>query len=157
MKKTLIALVLVSVLICSFACGEAATAAPTSGTTAGITEAPPNFAESDCLVFSCVKETEKDHYKWYYKTVTNAEDIAAIAEAVETALENVAVKPPLAEGDFAKSRAQFFRISILNGDTVTVYNDGLTAGTEYLSDTTELISVLTEIYERIDFEEKPCT
>ena len=157
MKKTLLALVLVFVLICSFACGEAATAAPTSGTTAGITEAPPNLAESECLVFSCVKETEKDHYKWYYKNVTNAEDIAAIAQAVENGLENATVKPPLAEGELGKSRTQFFRISILNGDTVTVYNDGLTAGTEYLSDTTELISVLTEIYERIDFEEKPCT
>ena len=155
MKKTLLALVLVFVLICSFACGEAATAAPTSGTTAGITEAPPNLAESECLVFSCVKETEKDHYKWYYKTVTNAEDVAAIAEAVETALENATVKPPLAEGELGKSRTQFFRISILNGDTVTVYNDGLTAGTEYLSDTTELISVLTEIYEGIDSEEQP--
>ena len=157
MKKTLLALVLVFVLICSFACGEAATAAPTSGTTAGITEAPPNLAESECLVFSCVKETEKDHYKWYYKTVTNAEDIAAIAEAVETALENVAVKPPLAEGELGKSRTQFFQIRILNGGIVTVYGDGITAVTEYLSDTTELISVLTEIYERIDFEEKPCT
>jgi hypothetical protein len=154
MKKTLLALVLVFILIFSFACAPA-NIAGTSGTTADTTVASPNIAEGDCLVFSAVKETEKDHYKWYYKTVTNAEDIAAIAEAVETALENATVKPPLAEGDFAKSRTQFFRISILNGDTVTVYNDGLTAGTEYLSDTTELISVLTEIYERIDSEEQP--
>ena len=156
MKKTLLALVLVFILIFSFACAPA-NIAGTSGTTADTTVAPPNLAESECLVFSCVKETEKDHYKWYYKTVTNAEDIAAIAQAVETALENATVKPPLAEGELGKSRTQFFQIHILNGDTVTVYNDGLTAGTEYLSDTTELISVLTEIYERIDFEEKPCT
>ena len=155
MKKTLLALVLVFVLICSFACGEAATAAPTSGITAGITEAPPNLAESECLVFSCVKETEKDHYKWYYKTVTNAEDIAAIAQAVETALENATVKPPLAEGELGKSRTQFFRISILNGGIVTVYGDGITAGATYLADTAELVSALTEIYERIDSEEQP--
>ena len=158
MKKTLLALVLVFVLICSFACASANTAA-TTGTMADITVAPPNIAEGDCLVFSAVKETEKDHYKWYYKTVTNAEDIAAIAEAVETALENATVKPPLAEGELAKSRRPYFQIRILNGGSVvgevTVYDDGITSGTEYLADTAELISALAEIYEGIDSEEQP--
>ena len=155
MKKTLLALVLVFVLICSFACGEAATAAPTSGTTAKTAVVPPNIAESECLVFSCVKETEKDHYKWYYKTVTNAEDVAAIAEAVEKALENAEVKPTIAEGELEKSRTQVFRISILNGGVIAVYTDGITAGTAYSADTEELVSALTEIYEGIDCEEKP--
>lgn len=154
MKRSLFALVLVFILMCSFACAPANTAA-TTGTTAATTEALPNIAESECLTFSCVKEMEKDHYKWYYKTVTNPEDIAAIAQAVEKALENATVKPPLAEGEPGRSRTQLFWISILNGGTVSVYNDGITAGTEYLVDTAELVSALTEIYEGIDFEEQP--
>ena len=158
MKKTLLALVLVFVLICSFACAPANTAA-TSGTTAATTEAPPNIAESDCIVFLSVKETEKDNYKWYYKTVTNAEDIAAIAQAVENALKNAEVKPTLAEGELAKSRRSYFQIRILNdgiaGGTVIVYDDGITSGAYYLVDTAELISSLSEIYERIDSEEQP--
>lgn len=155
MKKSMFALVIAIILIFSFACVPANTTATFSMAKTAVV--PPNLAESECLVFSCVKETEKDHYEWYYKTVTNAEDIAAIAQAVENGLENATVKPPLAEGELGKSRTQFFQIRILNGGIVTVYGDGITAGTEYLSDTTELISVLTEIYERIDFEEKPCT
>jgi hypothetical protein len=158
MKKSLFALVLAFVLIFSFACAPADTAG-TSGTTAATTEAPQNIAESDCIVFLSVKETEKDNYKWYYKTVTNAEDIAAIAEAVETALENATVKPPLAEGELAKSGRSYFQIRVLNGGSVvgevTVYDDGITSGTEYPADTTELISALDEIYEGIDSEEQP--
>ena len=146
MKKTLLALVLAFILICSFACAPA--------NTTGTTTAQPNIAEGDCLVFLSVKETER-----YYKTVTNAEDIAAIAEAVETALENATVKPPLAEGELAKSRRPYFQIRILNGGSVvgevTVYDDGITSGTEYQADTTELISALAEIYEGIDSEEQP--
>jgi hypothetical protein len=158
MKKSLFALVLAFVLIFSFACAPADTAG-TSGTTATTEAAQLNIAESDCIVFLSVKETEKDNYKWYYKTVTNAEDIAAIAEAVENALENAEVKPPLAEGELAKSRASFFSIRILNdgiaGGTVIVYDDGITSGADYLVDTAELISSLSEIYERIDSEEQP--
>jgi hypothetical protein len=82
-------------------------------------------------------------------------DIAAIAEAVEIALENATVKPPLAEGELGKSRTQFFQIRILNGGIVTVYGDGITSGADYLVDTAELISSLSEIYERIDSEEQP--
>ena len=151
MKKYLSALILAFILMFSFACAPA--------NTTGTTTAQPNIAEGDCLVFLSVKETEKDHYAWYYKTVTNTEDIAAIAEAVETALENATVKPPPAEGELAKSGRSYFQIRILNGGSVvgevTVYDDGITSGKEYPADTTELISALTEIYEVIDSEEQP--
>ena len=155
MKRSLFALVLALILVSSFACAPA----NTTGTTAGTTEAPPNIAESDCLIFASVKETEKDHYSWYYKTVTNAEDIAAIAEAVEAALENAAVKPPLAEGELAKSRKSCFQIRFLKDGSVVgramVYDDGITYGAEYLADTTGLVATLTEIYDSIECEEKP--
>ena len=158
MKKTLLALVLVFVLICSFACASANTAA-TTGTMADITVAPPNIAESEGLLLAMPEEISEGYFEWKYKTVTNAEDISAIAEVVETALENAAVKPPLAEGELAKSRRPYFQIRILNGGSVvggvTVYDDGITYGTEYLADTAELISALTEIYEGIDSEEQP--
>ena len=78
---------------------------------------------------------------------------------MEAALENAAVKPPLAEGELAKSRKSCFQIRILKDGSVVgramVYDDGITYGAEYLADTTGLVATLTEIYDSIECEEKP--
>ena len=153
MKKSLFALILALVLICSFACASANTSG-TAVTTADTTVAPPDIAESEWLLLAMPKEISEGHFKWKYKTVTNAEDINAIAEAVEKALENATVKPPLAEGELATSQDVRFRLRLSSGETVSVYGDGMFVGGEYEADTSLLISSLTEIYNRTDSEEK---
>ena len=154
MKKSLFAMVIAFILIFSFACAHA----KVPYTTGATESAPPNIAESDQLLLAMIKEVSEGHFEWKYKTVTSAEDIGAISQLIEAALENAAVKPPLAEGELAKSGTQIFKIRILNEGSVvggiTVYDDGITYGTEYSADTTELASTLAEIYEGIDCEEK---
>ena len=150
MKKSLFALIIAFILMFSFACAPAETT-KTTGTTE---VTPPNIAASEWLLLAMPKETSEGHFEWKYKTLTNAEDIDAVAVLIDSALKNATKNHPLADGELATSEDIRFKIRLSSGETVSVYGDGIYAGEKYEADTKSLVSSLAEIYNRTDSEEK---